>query len=69
MTGWTRIAAYAGVVLAFAAAGLFSAVALFGDMFVRSDDQLRRLMDAVMYLLLAAVAVTAVVAAAAVCAR
>ena len=60
---WIHVAASAGVFLACAAVGVFVAVALFGDLFLKSDEALRKAMDLVMYALLAAVAVTAFVAA------
>ena len=60
---WIHVAASAGVFLAFAAVGVFLAVALFGDKFLKSDEALRKAMDAVLYLMLAAVAVVAFVAA------
>lgn len=63
MTGWLRLTASVGVFLAFAAAGVFLAVALFGDKFLKSDEALRKAMDAVLYLTLAALAVVAFVAA------
>lgn len=63
MTGWLRLMASAGVFLAFAAVGVFLAVALFGDRFIRSDERLRKLMDAVLYLTLAALALVSFVAA------
>ena len=63
MTGWLRLTASAGVFLAFAAVGVFLSVALFGDRFIRSDERLRKLMDAVLYLTLAALALVSFVAA------
>ena len=63
MTGWLRLTASAGVFLAFAAVGVFLAVALFGDKFVKSDEALRKAMDAVLYLTLAALALVSFVAA------
>lgn len=60
---WLHVAASAGVFLACAAVGVFLAVALFGDLFIRSDEALRKAMDAVLYLVLAAVAVVSLVAA------
>ena len=52
-----------GVFLACAAAGAFLAVALFGDWFLKSDDALRKAMDTVLYLMLAATVVVAFVVA------
>lgn len=61
---WIHIGASAGVFLACAAVGTFLSVVLFGDMFLKSDEALRKAMDAVMYTMLAALAVVAFVAAA-----
>lgn len=60
---WIHVAASAGVILACAAAAVFIAVALFGDLFLKSDESLRKAMDIVMYAILAALAVVALVAA------
>lgn len=60
---WIHVAASAGVLLAFAAVAAFLAVAFFGDKFLKSDESLRKAMDFVMYAMLAALAVTALVAA------
>lgn len=60
---WIHVGADAGVFLACAAAVVFFAVAFFGDMFLKSDESLRKAMDFVMYLVLAATAVVAFVAA------
>ena len=61
---WVHMGAGAGVLLACAAVGVFLAVAFFGDLFLKSDEALRKAMDAVLYLMLAALAVVAFVAAA-----
>lgn len=60
---WIHVAASAGVILAFVAVVAFLAIAFFGDMFLKSDESLRKAMDFVMYAMLAALAVTALVAA------
>ena len=60
---WIYIGAGAEVCLACAAAGVFLAVALFGDRFLKSDEALRKAMDAVMYLMLAALTVMALMVA------
>lgn len=52
-----------GAFLACAAAVAFFAVAFFADTFLKSDEALRKAMDAVLYLMLAALAVVAFVAA------
>lgn len=58
-----HVAASAGVFLACAAVGVFLAVVLFGDLFLKSDETLRKAMDLVMYTMLAALTVVAFVAA------
>ena len=58
---WIHVAASAGVLLAFAAVAAF--LAFFGDKFLKSNESLRKAMDFVMYAMLAALAVTALVAA------
>lgn len=60
---WIHVAATAGVLLAGAAAAAFLAVAFFGDLFLKSDESLRKAMDFVMYAMLAALVVVAAVAA------
>lgn len=60
---WIHVAASAGVFLACVATGTFLAVALFGDLFLKSDESLRKAMDLVMYAMLAALSVVALVAA------
>lgn len=59
MTGWLHVAASAGVFLACAAIGAFAAVVVLGDLFIKSDDALRKTMDAILFTVLAAVAVVA----------
>ena len=59
MTGWLHVAASAGVFLACAAIVAFAAVTVFGDLFIKSDDVLRKTMDAILFTILAAVAVVA----------
>lgn len=61
---WIHVAAGAGLFFACLAAGAFLGIAFFGDLFLKSDESLRKAMDLVMYALLAAVAVVAFVAAA-----
>lgn len=60
---WIHVAASAGVVLACAAAGVFLAVTFFGDLFLKSDESLRKAMDLMVYAMLAALSVVALVAA------
>ena len=42
---------YAGLALSSCAALLFGATVFFGDKFLKTDDQLRRTMDAIMWCL------------------
>lgn len=56
---WIHVGAGAGVFLACAAAGAFTAVAVLGDLFIKSDEALRKTMDAILFAVLAAVAVVA----------
>lgn len=56
---WIHIGAGAGAFLACAAIGAFVAVVVFGDLIIRSDDALRRTMDAILLAVLSAVAAVA----------
>ena len=60
---WIHVIASAGVFFACAATMVFIAIAFFGDLFLKSDESLRNMMDLVMYAILAALLVVAFVAA------
>lgn len=60
---WIHVFASAGVLLAYAAVGVFITAACFGDLLHASDESLEKAMHAALYLALAALAVVAFVAA------
>lgn len=56
---WIHIGAGASAFLACAAIGAFVAVVVFGDLVIKSDDALRRTMDAILLAVISAVAAVA----------
>lgn len=56
---WIHIGAGAGAFLACAAIGAFVAVVVFGDLIIKSDDELRKTMDAILLAVISAVAAVA----------
>lgn len=57
------LVAYGGTALAAAAAVMLFLVAFFGDLFIRTDEALRRWMDAIMWCIVGGLLVTAAVSA------
>lgn len=56
---WIHVGAGTGAFLACAAIGAFTAVVVFGDLIIKSDNALRKTMDAILLAALSAVAAVA----------